>query len=788
MVETSKDEHTGSALAPVARRSALGRRLRWALVAVAAAAAGAALLVRPWRKDCRTAAREATDPVAVTVCEREFEDTHDPEIGVLLADAYRRSGKLDVAGAIANGLLATPVQADALQILGRIAFRQGRLDEATEALERARTLHRAANRHAELARDDQTLAGVLTRRQQYAEALRKLDECIAESRIAGDEYIRGYCHVAAAQVLSRVGYFDAAQQEIDEARPLLLRPRERAWFLMEQGNLRQERFHRTAKASELPISVQEFKAARNEAARAQLTELSLSSELNLAYSLAETGNPEEAARHLDAAHNLDRNNSYASQRAQLAARIAFQRGDLQLASSLNDRLYDTVEDPDERLEIATMQARIALRTDNPVVAEQWARRGIADAEKIRAAQSVLELRAWVLSRRRAPYELLFTALARAGKLEAALAVFDQWHGGTLLDAVSRSSEPVALRGAATQLDRLGAWFPTVSAAPLMKADPAPQVVELHGADLLALVVAEKHLWLVIARRGALRITDLGAFEDRKPLIDAFTSEPSDPALGDELGALLLQDAVHRVTRDALRVILDSPVAGLPIAALRRGGRPLIAVRPIVYTPRIAEIACVPATDRTGRATVLADPEDNLPAARREALIISSLLGTTSTVGSQATSQALFDATGRDVLHVAGHAEIDLAGGVLRLHDGRVSALEIAARRLGPSLVVLSACSSARAGGATLAGALSTAFLAGGSTQVVGTLANVSDAGALEVTTRFYRDGGVRDPVRVLAQIQAALVDTGNKDWPSFAVFGRDLCEAPPATGSPRRSR
>jgi tetratricopeptide (TPR) repeat protein len=788
MVETSKDGRTGSSLAPVARRTALRRRLRWALVAVVAAAAGAVVLVRPWRPDCRTAAREATDPVAVTVCEREFEDTHDPEVGVLLADAYRRTGKLDVAAAIANGLLATHVQADALQILGRIAFRQGRLDEATEALERARALHRAANRRAALARDNQTLAGVMTRRKQYAEALRMLDECIAESRLAGDSNIRGYCHVAAAQVLSRVGYFEASEQEIAHARPLLTTPREQAWFLLEQGNLQQEGIHRTVKPSELKLSVYTFEQARQLATRAQLTELALSSELNLTYSLAEDGRPDEAARHLDAAHSLDRNNSYASQRAQLASRIAYRRGDLQLASSLNDRLYDTIDDSDERLEIATMQARIALATSNLGVAEQWARRGVADAEKIRAAQSALELRAWVLSRRRAPYELLFTALARAGKLDAALAVFDQWHGGTLLDAVSRSSEPVELRGAATQLDRLGAWFPTASAAPLMKAAPAREVVELHGTDLLALVMAEKHLWLVTARRGALRIADLGPFKDRKNLLDRFASEPTNPALGDELGALLLQDDVHRATRDALRVILDGPVAGLPIAGLRRGGQPLIAVRPIVHAPRVAEVACVPTTERTGKATVLADPEDNLPSARREALIISSLLGTTSAVGSQATSQALFGAAGQDVLHVAAHADIELAGGVLRLHDEKVSALEIAARRLGPSLVVLSACSSGRSNGAELAGALSTAFLAGGSTQVVGTLAQVSDAGALEVTTRFYRDGGVRDPVRVLARIQAELVDTANKDWPSFAVFGRDLCEAPPTTTNPRRTR
>ena len=97
-----------------------------------------------------------------------------------------------------------------------------------------------------------------------------------------------------------------------------------------------------------------------------------------------------------------------------------------------------IED-DERVDIAALRARIALARNDLEDAEQWARRGVEQVEKIRAAQSALELRPWVLSTRREPYELLFVALARAGRARDAMLAFDQWQGRTLLDAMARPS-------------------------------------------------------------------------------------------------------------------------------------------------------------------------------------------------------------------------------------------------------------------------------------------------------------------------------------------------------------
>ena len=67
----------------------------------------------------------------------------------------------------------------------------------------------------------------------------------------------------------------------------------------------------------------------------------------------------------------------------------------------------------------------------------------------------------------------------------------------------------------------------------------------------------------------------------------------------------------------------------------------------------------------------------------------------------------------------------------------------------------------------------------GADQVVATLRPVDDDGARELARRFYAAGGVDDPVRALADAQAALALTPNAEWPQFAVFGTDVCSRRP---------
>jgi CHAT domain-containing protein len=356
---------------------------------------------------------------------------------------------------------------------------------------------------------------------------------------------------------------------------------------------------------------------------------------------------------------------------------------------------------------------------------------------------------------------------------------DQWQGRTLLDAMSRPRPDSAhgLASTAARLQHLVKWLPAASNAPLVSGG-GPQTVDvLRSIDLLALAVAEGEVWRVTARHGQIRIDKLGTYDELNERLDRFQAAPADRALAGELGALLVPAELFQ-DRSTLYVVLDATLAALPVAALRRDGKPLSAARPLLRTPRLptrSGAACL-AASAAGGATVLADATGDLPAARSESEAVAALFKTSARVGPAATSTALFAATSDPVLHVAVHGDFDTGGGILRLYDRSVSALEISAARLGPPLVVLSGCNTARSDDPEVAGSLSTAFLASGSSRVVATLRPVSDAGAHQITGRFYREGGLADPVRTLARIQADLAEGDNTDWPHFAVFGSEACE------------
>lgn len=746
------------------------------LFAIVIVAGGGALWI--WLRgtrdtDCATASRAGLDSVTVLVCRREYERTKLPVIGARFADALRRTNDLQGAMAVANDLLTTDVRADALQILGKIAFTQGRIDEANQRLQDARRLHREQGNRAGLAQDDQALAGVQERQEHYTESLQTLDECIVEAHAAPDERTEGLCSLSAAQVLVSVGYFDAARRELDRAAQYLSTDRDVAQLWLERGSIDLELVRLPPHRAYNEQAAAAFERGLVLAQRAKNANVARRLHLKLAYALAEIGRTDEAERHLADGAILDSGDLHRSERAQLAARIAYRRHNLELAFSLNEKLYPGIEEDDERIDVCVMQARIALEWNKLALAEQWAKRGVDTAEHVRSEQTASELRSWVLATRREPFELLFTALARNSRFDEAVVVFDQWQGRTLLDAMARASaDPsLGLSSTATQIRSLGTWLPAASQAPLITSDGSAGVRTLRKIDLIALAEAEDRLWRLTASRGKVRLEDLGSIDAFRDALDRFTNTPTDPALASELGARLLPDDVVRRTDEPLSVVLDAPLGTVPVIALRRNDEPLIAYRPVLRTPRLpATTGCELRSD-AGSALVIADAAGDLPDARRESNEVASLFQTTPFVGPAATSTALFAAKSDPLLHVAVHAEIDAGGGVLKLHDRAVSAAEISANKLGPSLVVLSACSTARSWDPELAGSLSTAFLAGGSRQVIATLRPVSDTGALELTRKFYEARGATDPVRALAGIQASLAHSDNKEWPNFAIFG-----------------
>jgi tetratricopeptide (TPR) repeat protein len=758
------------------------------------AAAGVALyLHRSGRPDCETASRTEPHGTVLLICQQEYTSTGHPATGVRLADAHRRSGNLTTAAGLANELLATEARSDALWILGELAIAEGKLDRALSFIQEARKLHRAEQRHASVAKDALALMKIHKENSHFAEALYAVDECITESRTGFDSATEGRCHIAAARALSLVGYFDGATLELELAEPLLPTKRDQAWLWFERGNVLQEQARGKDRSSHEARAVAAFKRALELATRDRATALVFALELNLVFSLAELGDIAQAELHHSTATAINRDPDHESTLAQLAARIAYRRGDLERAFSMNASLYAAMSPGDDRFEVCVMQARIALIRDDLAAAELWARRGIEEVERMRAAQTALELRPWVLASRRAAYELLFVALARAGRFEEAVAVFDRWQGHTLIEAMARPElgKPPRLAEMASKIESLARLMPAASRAPLLSGEARDVAAALRSIDLFALVVAEGDVWRVTALRGQVRIEKLGALNALSELLDGFKARPTEVALADAAGERLAPAELFGA-QSTLHVVLDAELASLPVVALRRGGKPLITARPVLRLPRLppsptdiaaAGILCA-APAKAGGATVLADADGSLPDARTESAEIAPLLATTPLVGAAATSKALFAAKPHSVLHVAVHAGFDTYGGVLRMHDVPVAALDIAAQRLGPPLVVLSACSTALSADPELAGSLSTAFLASGSSHVVATLRPVRDRGSVEVMRRFYKGGGIADPVRTLAAVQAELAGTENKDWPNFAVFGSDAC----AAGAPGGTR
>lgn len=754
-------------------------RIRAALKALALVAMLSAkfVLCEAPDPDCRHAVRDGNDGLAVIVCEREYTRTQVPETGALLANALRRSGRPQEAAALANVLLATSARADALQVLGKIDLYAHRLDAGQAKLESARALHVAQNRPRELAVDDQALAALFNERKQFAEALRALDTCITESRTANDQILEGYCHMSAGGVLDEIGYFEGAGEELRAAERLLESNRDLASLAIQRGALKQRYGLGPLSQSYNAQAVLDFKRASAYASAAARPRDKRRAELNLVYSLAEIGSMDEAAQRLEIARQLDPDGEDVIERALLEARIAYRRGDLALATSINIRTYGKLIDDDDRLRVCVMQAQIGLATGDLEGTTTWARRGVEVVEKLHGVQSALELRPWMLSLRRQPHEFLFTALARANRFDDALAVFDQWQGRTLLDAMARdkSAQPSSLRAAAMQTDDLHHLFPVLSNAPIMKTvERDALVAALRGVELVALVVANDDVWRITARHGHLDMTDLGATAKLQPLIDPFEAKPAQVEPAEALGTQLLGEATFRDTDETLFVLLDGPLTGLPIAALRARGQPLIAMRPVVRAARLSELDCVQPS-RVHHAVVIADAHGDLSAARLEAKNVAAMFGVKPLLGSAATRDALFATSRADVLHVAMHASVQFNGGALEMYDQPVSALEISARLDGPALAFLAACDSAVSRDGELATALATAFLASGSPRVIATLRPVTDEGASEVTSAFYRDNGVADPARVLARVQAALSQTRNEDWPFFTLFGHDTC-------------
>ena len=734
-----------------------GRRRRWRRFSGAVAIAAIAIAASQHGKDpaaaptCRDVEPNGNDAVTILVCKDEYTRTSDPRAGTNLADALRRIGQLREAATIATELLATPARADALYTLGKVAADEDRVDDAARSLRLASDLHRDQHQWSDAAADLLALADVST---DFADQLVDLQQAVADAQRGAAPKTEAYCHVATARVLSTVGARAGALDELDRAEPLVAMPSDRAWLDFERGNVHQN-------LGDHELAIRALERARTGAEAATRGIGALSARLNLAYSLIEAGHLAEAASQLKAATALDPDGRRLASRLAVEARLAARENDLSRAAELLEHaIKETSPDAtDDLIERGIQRAELALQQGDLAAAEHGARAAIDRIATLRSAHPPVELRSWMITDRRIPYEVLFASLARAGDAAAALIVFDHYRGLDVLAGLAHGEPPRLQRGGfpITDLEHL---LPPLQTRPL--ASPAADTAILDAArssSLLVLVVARGELWRITAEAGRLQVQRIDTLAALRPLLERLRAAPSDRGAAAALGDLLIPAELARTTLRPLHVVLDEPIAWLPVPALRVGDRRLISARPIVQPARPSDLGCASAPPRPRRNVVLG---------------ATSSLGHAAMVQPEATRASLFEVAPGDRLYLALPTETEQLGDTVITRDSRVRALEIAGRGGAPAQVILAMASTGPAGTRSLA----MAFLAAGSDQVIATVHPVSKATIQRLADRLD-SSGAPDLARALAAIQADDDPHDDDDWLGFAAFGRAICNSRP---------
>jgi RNA polymerase sigma factor (sigma-70 family) len=220
-------------------------------------------------------------------------------------------------------------------------------------------------------------------------------------------------------------------------------------------------------------------------------------------------------------------------------------------------------------------------------------------------------------------------------------------------------------------------------------------------------------------------------------------------LGEALFSAL---SAHRPRPRRLVWVPDSPLHGLPVSALRRGGRYLIEDVEVVSAFSGALLVHLARTRRQGRgrlrpALVVTEAPDRLPAAEEEGRgVAGSFLWRKWLTGAGAGREAVRRGLARArVAHFACHADFDAAhplAATLHLPSGEaIRALDWPGEPVaGMALVTLSACRSAEV--ASLPGnevfGLVTGLLGAGVRAVLAGLWPVADEEARPFMWSFYR--------------------------------------------------
>lgn len=332
-------------------------------------------------------------------------------------------------------------------------------------------------------------------------------------------------------------------------------------------------------------------------------------------------------------------------------------------------------------------------------------------------------------------------------------------------------------------------------AQLTPAAEAVSMAELQqrlaGSDaaVLALAVLPHELVAFCITAGD-RLVTRQPLEERQLGLLAEAVTRGEAAASQQLYDLLLRPSQQALTRvRSLIVVAPPPLDTIPFAALYDAGtrRFLIESWSVAVAPSAAVLVAVrPAPVAVAVATALPSPRGGaaLPDSLTEVGDVAQLYRDGTAIrGENATFAAFAAAIARaDVIHVAGHTERDPSTDEfgLTFADQRASWKTIAALKLRPSTVLLSACDTLQrlCVPGTPALSLGGGFLAAGAFDVIGTLSPVRDTEAREIFLDVHRRLAAGEPAaEALRGAQLAAIaterDTGRRGaWRAVALFTR----------------
>ncbi len=727
---------------------------------IALVAAAAVPSVRWFRgESCLSAVEERRFSDAVDACREAFDSTGKAEYAASLAMALVAVGQIDEAWRWANAPEAEG-QVRALRIKGVVLRIRGQLDLARETLTAALEAALKEGAASEAARAAHALAGLYWTQGAYSAAYDAIEVSEREASRAGDGPALALAEIARGDIFRYLG--DAQRADVSYRRAIEASadwPADLAYAHFKTGVLHQERRTLGLAREHLERSLALSESTRNQ-------DLIFAARHNLARVLLLEGKLDEAQRQVRT--TTDDELSKLPRDAQatiplLRAEIALGRGEIEQALTQLERARRASGELQLHWEVATVRGDALKAAGRIEEAEKaWGEAIDAiDALTLKEPQH----QGWVVSRRRKPFDALFSSLVRRGEHQAAWNVLARYSLSEALSFTGNDGNEVDdPRKLVESAEALKANWPlkgdTVEAA-------VPSISD--SEEVLVLHETPDRLWIGTRRGRRVKFVDAGSREDLDPLLHRFLGDGGDAEAAARLGEALWDAAGLSSSDERLHIYATGRLHRLALAALRHKDRYWVELRPIARLPSLSAPAREVSTF-FGAPLIAGDPKGDLSAAREEVAWVASRLNAPSLSGAAVTREAVISAKGRSLLHLATHATIGLEGARLVLADGELSAQEVLVERPHARLVVLASCASGMGREAAGSDSLSTAFLRAGSGAVVSTLRSVPDEAAQQFVRAFYAHGGERDPVAGITRAQRELVSRlPAAVWSAFVV-------------------